>query len=185
MDSKAFRALSSVAQQVQVHGLPGAQVDGLPGPDGFEIVPSSVQTDLSTVAIVPFRQTDSTTESHGRCKCADQSNMRVVEEWAYINYDLTGDPAAIFFNHDLDCDNVSFFQFKLTPWHGMVRLRGDGLMVIRFNCLGDTENIRETVVWKVSNDTWVGEDYRRRRIQLDFKRKWCWCPKCRVWRFNM
>ena len=100
-----------------------------------------------------------------------ESPERVVEEWTYINHDSKIGPATIYFNKTVDNHNVIFLSFEPTPWHGKVTLLENEIMVIRFNCRGDTANLHTAMVRKLGKDLWEGEDDKRRRIQVVFTRK--------------
>ena len=81
-----------------------------------------------------------------------ESPERVVEEWTYINHDSKIGPATIYFNKTVDNHNVIFLSFEPTPWHGKVTLLENEIMVIRFNCRGDTANLHTAMVRKLGKD---------------------------------
>ena len=81
-----------------------------------------------------------------------ESPERVVEEWTYINHDSKIGPATIYFNKTVDNHNVIFLSFEPTPWHGEVTLLENEIMVIRFNCRGDTANLHTAMVRKLGKD---------------------------------
>ena len=115
------------------------------------------------------------------CTCTTRDHMIVVEEWTYINHGVKIPPASIYFNMNQVADNVMFFSFEATDWHGQMTRFVGGVMHVKFNCKGDTNNMHTTRMKKTSSVEWVGEDYKRRPITMVYKCSWCWCPRCEVW----
>ena len=115
------------------------------------------------------------------CQCTSREHMIRVEEWTYINHALKIRPATIYYDMNKDGDNVMFFSFSPTDWHGQMMRFGQGLMTVTFNYKGDANHMHTAFMKKKSNVRYEGENDKGRRITMMFKYNSYWCPRCALW----
>ena len=111
------------------------------------------------------------------CEC-EAVDGPLLQTWSYKNASLTYTAQMMLCMGSICFSSLGF----TTPWHGNSQVDQFGIMTLSFNYRGDTRNLHNTTMFRVTPTVYIGTDYQGRNIRMQHLNTKQYCNRCGFWR---